>query len=59
MYLNHCLYLQPHRSVVYMQDLESTLIYSLKHEIGLQKFISGHSLSALKAYVAVLNKVSV
>ena len=42
-----------------MQDLESTLIYSLKYEIGLQKLISADAMSALKSYIAVLNKVSV
>ncbi|XP_033643196.1 sulfhydryl oxidase 1-like isoform X1 [Asterias rubens] len=44
------------RSVVSMQDLESTLVYSLKHEVGLQRVISAQALEALKAFILVLNK---
>ncbi|XP_038045345.1 sulfhydryl oxidase 1-like [Patiria miniata] len=44
------------RSVVYMEDLESTLIYSLKYEVGLQKEIGADAMGALQAYIAVLNK---
>ncbi|XP_070531825.1 sulfhydryl oxidase 2-like isoform X2 [Ptychodera flava] len=41
---------------VYMQDLESTLHYSLRHEIALHNVIKGNTLTALKKYVAVLSK---
>lgn len=42
--------------VVFQADLETGLRYSLKHEVALQKGISGGKLDALLAYVGVLAK---
>ncbi|XP_033883580.1 sulfhydryl oxidase 1-like isoform X1 [Acipenser ruthenus] len=44
------------RSRVYMADLESSLYYSLRVEVGTHSTISGEPLSALKAYITVLVK---
>ncbi|KAK6484837.1 sulfhydryl oxidase 1 [Huso huso] len=44
------------RSRVYMADLESSLYYSLRVEVGTHITISGEPLSALKAYITVLVK---
>ncbi|MGH0121757.1 UNVERIFIED_CONTAM: hypothetical protein FKN15_050430 [Acipenser sinensis] len=44
------------RSRVYMADLESSLYYSLRVEVGTRITISGEPLSALKAYITVLVK---
>ncbi|KAL8559832.1 hypothetical protein ACOMHN_030168 [Nucella lapillus] len=41
---------------VYMQDLESTLTYSLRHEVALHNFIQGERLDALRRFVSVLAK---
>ncbi|XP_077986131.1 sulfhydryl oxidase 2-like [Glandiceps talaboti] len=41
---------------VYMQDLESTLHYSFRHEIPLHDVIEGDRLEALKKFVDVLAK---
>uniref|UniRef100_A0A6P7HBE4 Sulfhydryl oxidase n=1 Tax=Diabrotica virgifera virgifera TaxID=50390 RepID=A0A6P7HBE4_DIAVI len=42
--------------VVFQMDLESTLRYSLKHEVGLVKEITDERLQALKNYINVLYK---
>ncbi|XP_058887920.1 sulfhydryl oxidase 1 [Acipenser ruthenus] len=44
------------RSRVYMADLESSLYYSLRVEVGTHITISGEPLSELKAYITVLVK---
>ncbi|CAG9816071.1 unnamed protein product [Phaedon cochleariae] len=42
--------------VVFQGDLESSLRYSLKHEVGGAKEISGEKLKSLRAYIDVLVK---
>ncbi|GLH13434.1 Sulfhydryl oxidase [Gryllus bimaculatus] len=42
--------------LVFQVDLENTIQYSLKSEIPVRKFISGHPLEALKKYLSVLVK---
>lgn len=42
---------------VYMADLESTLHYSLRVELGAQSVFQGRALTSLKAYISVLAKV--
>ncbi|XP_022108006.1 sulfhydryl oxidase 1-like isoform X2 [Acanthaster planci] len=55
-FVNHTSRRAVARLVVYMEDLESTLIYSLRYEVALQKLIKADAMSALQAYIAVLNK---
>lgn len=40
-----------------MADLESTLHYSLRVELGAQSVFQGRALTSLKAYISVLAKV--
>lgn len=44
---------------VHEQDLESSLHYSLRHEVVLFKTITDEALQALKDYIRVLSKVSI
>ncbi|XP_060686104.1 LIM/homeobox protein Lhx4 isoform X1 [Hemiscyllium ocellatum] len=43
-------------SKVYMADLESSLYYSLKVEVGIHQVLSGKNLTALKHFIGVLTK---
>lgn len=45
-------------SKIYMADLESSLHYILRVEVGKFSVLEGHRLMALKKFVAVLAKVS-
>ncbi|KAF7273265.1 hypothetical protein GWI33_014013 [Rhynchophorus ferrugineus] len=42
--------------VVFQMDLETTLRYSLKREVGSSKYISGEKLEALKKYLHILTR---
>ena len=42
---------------VYMEDIESTLHYSLRHEVALHQTMSTSAVDALKSYITVLSTV--